>query len=523
MPNARFANVVLVRAVDGSAEAVAPVNQGALRYHTANKEWQQSSDGAPWLPLVPSFTRMFYVDAGTVVPVAQQTGSVSKPYSTIQAAITAGAAVVGGFCVWVTPGNYAENIVLPDHDNMSIVGQDAASTILSEAAPGHTISWVPAAITGPGVHRFMIEGMTIKNASAGFDTFHVDGSACPIPVTFMDTDAELRSLRIEKTGAGAAVFLRCAGRFYPRICTLLAVTAPSKALDVSNVTTLAAQTCVLNGPSTLEFDPAAGPRPATGRNAYAYLDETTDFYDVPAVPVGFRTTLKGSPIFVVDETSVVIGEAAPVVGPLAVDGGPGLLVGSAAPLHQPVVILNGTFGRAASPGSGNVTLALPPDPGLTVSFVDLSRGTFNGNVVLSRTVAPAALPPVCFGRGATFTKTAAASVSVTTVLAIVLNLDIRDCAIVQAALSTSATAGASIDRSKHFIFTAGPLGLGPNPIAIVPPFPATAAGLTGYQVSTTCNTVAIVASSVTAKTSAGFTVNTAAPGAGYDFLVSRVE
>lgn len=487
--------------------------------------------------VVPPFSRLYFVDAGTLVPPGLQDGSVSKPYSTIAAAIAAGhlALPIGiGFCVWVTPGNYAEYIVLPDHDNMSIVGQDAASTILSEPPGptpllpfGHTITWIPAAPpVGSSVHRFLLAGITVKNSTAGRDAINIDGSAVTAPATFMDTNAELRDLTIKKTAAGNCFFARCAGRFYPRNCTMLATVAPSKVFDVSNVTTLVAQTCALNGPSTLEYTAAPlVPRPGTGRNIYSYTLGTTDFFDAPGIPLGYRTTLKGAPIFFVDDSSSIFGEVVAGVG--AIDGT--ALLGFPVPLYQPVVILNGTFGRASNPGTGNITLFVPPDTGAVPFVLDLSRGIFNGTLLLSRPAA-GLLPPVCFGRGASFTRAGPGfSVTVTAMLVgTVLNLDIRDCAIIQGALSTVGGLGtSSIDRSKHFISLAAPLGPGPIVVPIVPPFPAPVPGPVpgGYTVSVTPNAGIVIAATVpsAAKLPGAFTVLPAAIGAGYDFLLSRVE
>jgi hypothetical protein len=471
---------------------------------------------------IAPFTRLFYVDAGTAIPIPLQNGSVSRPFSSIPAAIAAAALGGGNFTIYVTPGTYAGTIMLPDLDAMAIVGTNAANTIITETPGDHTIKWTPAPT--PTLHRFRLSGLTIQNSSPGFDAIHLDGTACAAPLTFLDRSARIVECRVQKLGAaaGAALWIRCAGRFYLD-STFHAVNPGQLALDVSNATTIEASGSTLNGPNSLEWN-AAFPRPGTDRNAYSFLNGTTDFYDVPVVPVGFRTTLKGAPIFVVGDTSFILGEAAPIVGPLAIDGT--ALVGFPAPLYQPVIILNGTFGRASSPGSGNISLVLPPDVGPTASVVDLSKGTFNGSVALSRVALPAGIPPVCFGRGSTFTSSAAGSVSVTTAGAIVLNLDIRDCAIIQAALAT-AGAGATIDRSKHFISLVGPLPLGPTLVPIVPPLPPPAPGPIpgGYVVSVTPNTLAVISASVPSalKTPVSFTVVAAAAGAGYDFLLSRVE
>jgi len=525
MPNARIANVVLVRAVDGSAEAVTPINEGGLRYHTANKEWQQSSDGAPWLPLVPSFTRMFYVDVGTVVPVAQQTGSVAQPFSTIQAALTHGDTTLPfgtAFAVMVTPGVYSENIVLPDHEDVSIIGVDAASCILSEAVPGHTIAWNPSAINGPNIHHFLLAGMTVNNSTGGSDALHIDGSLVFAPTTFMDTDAEIRECFLNKTGAGSGFFLRCSGEWSIRRCTLNATAAPSKTLDVQNVTQLIVQTTALRGPATLDYTTtaiaSAPARPGTGRGLYAYTDDTTDFNDAALAIVGYRTTLLGAPVFLVDESSGFVGEVSPTINPLTIDGS--ALAGSALPvLILPLIALNGTFGRPQTAGSGNVLLNIPPDVGVGVTFVDFSKGTFLGTVVINRLVAPFVFPPVLIGRRAAFFLT----VNVNSGLA-TLNLDVRDCVLVQANIAVAGAA--TIDRSSHFISAPGPLLLGANVIPIVPPFPAAAANVNcalGYQVSATPNAAIVIAGSVPPATrlAGAFTVVAAGVGAGFDFLISR--
>jgi hypothetical protein len=169
-----------------------------------------------------------------------------------------------------------------------------------------------------------------------------------------------------------------------------------------------------------------------------------------------------------------------------------------------------------------VEIVLPPDVGAALSFVDFSRGTFWGDVLVTRIAAPAAIPPLAFGRFASFQKPGAGAVTVTTAAGIVLTLDIRGCNFIQASLA-AAGLNASIDRSTHFLFVAGPLLIGPNPIAIAPPMPANAGGPNGYQVSATPNTAAAIAASITGKLGGGFTLNAAAAGGGYDLLVSRAE
>lgn len=419
-------------------------------------------------------------------------GSLLRPTQTIAAAIAIGLAVsAAGFTVRVDPGTYLENIVMPDRDGMAIEGTDAGNTILSEAAPGHTIDWTPALATGPSVHRFRLANITVTNSSAGFDALHVDGNAVPSPATFMDGAFDISQAILRKTAAGNAIFLRCMG-----VCDPIntSVIGP---VTIVNVTLWLALNCALDGVQDYTYERAL-PQPGTGRTAYSYAGT---FVGNAFGALGARLILRGHPLVIVDDESQIIG--IPGVGG-CIDAS--ALTFAAVPVTQPILELAGKYGSPLGVGAvGQVNVVLPAGAG--VAFVDVSRGQFYNGMSVTRPVVGASAP-VVLGRGASFYSPVPGSITCGTGV----SMDLRSCGLPQTALAVTGTG--TIDRSQHILLGVPTPALA-NVVAIAPPFPVST-----YQVSATPTGVA-TAVSVSAKATGSFTLNVVALGGSADVAISR--
>lgn len=91
---------------------------------TANVGDVLSWNGTSWVPVVPAgggsvapLTDVLYVDAGTLIPLIDQDGSIGKPFSTLTAGITA---VPPGGTLLVVTGNYSTESTITINKNLSI-------------------------------------------------------------------------------------------------------------------------------------------------------------------------------------------------------------------------------------------------------------------------------------------------------------------------------------------------------------------------------------------------------------------
>lgn len=131
-----------------------------LELATANQSPQlviarEIGGGFPVVPL--SLVR--YVDGGTAVPAAQQTGSIVAPFSTVQAAVDS-LGVVSTGVVFIAPGTYLENVVVVA-SAMNFIG------LTSNRLPG-TLP-VITSITKSGTNAISLQTVSVGTltASAG--------------------------------------------------------------------------------------------------------------------------------------------------------------------------------------------------------------------------------------------------------------------------------------------------------------------------------------------------------------------
>jgi hypothetical protein len=437
------------------------------------------------------------------------------PFRTITAAL---AVAIAGDTIILRPGTYTENVVMPDIDNLSIsgTGDPGATVIVQPLAGGHTIAWLPGAATGPGVHRFILRNLTVRNTSAGFNAIHIDGLAVFAPATFMDVAMRLVDVVVTKTLAGNGIFLRCMGNFFMDECVVnaLPVTGATNTLIGHNCTFIVPRTSTLIGNASLEYQFTAGPltTPGSGRSIYAFVDGT--FLGDPLGTAAGTLTLLGHPIFFLDRNSSILG-----VGVVAGDTGgvnaTALTSFGLGPVYAPVIALSGTIGSLVF--ASGVRIIFPAANIAAIPVFDGEYGIFFGNVQVSKTAAGASL---AVAREANFRS---AVVAAGVHAGPNLDLDIRGSSFVQAALVV--TAPGTIDRSIHtFIGKATP-GAGLTAIEFTPtgvpgpgnvPFPSAS-----YQVSATPNGAVTKACAVTAKLGTGFSLAKSAAGGTWDILVSR--
>lgn len=432
-----------------------------------------------------------------------QRGRIDKPFSTIQAALTA---ALAGDTLMVAPGTYAENLVIPDKDGLAIVGQDVDTTIVT-AAVGRTISWVAG--IGASVRSFRLANVTINNSDAASDAIFLDGTNVPNPLTFLEVCSFDRVI-VNKSNGGNAINATCIGRLLTLLCNIDA-SAAATGVRLRNVGRFGATSCsfaAVNGVTPLTAIDAQWERngalaiPGTGREGY---------YLANATYVLSNAVVTGQPIFSLDATSTIYGSTT-VTGTYF-----------AATAQGPVVRLNGTIGGAIDPGGGylpppvagigTLTITLPlTAAGVPKMIVDFTGGHFWGTVTLSKG-GGGTVRQLVDARHATFYAESAGNISI----GALIDLNLRKAAFAQAALVS--VGGGAADRDVITV-TGSVLALGANAITFAVPLPPSVT--TQYQpvFSPTIAAAAMVVVS-TARTAAGFTATAVGVGATGDFDIVR--
>lgn len=306
------------------------------------------------------------VDAAAVGSYSED-GSEARPFRTLQAAINA---ATPGTAIAIKPGTYSENIVMRDLDGVAIVGTSEANTILQNASPGHTFSWVPGAVAGALVNRFAMANLEIVNTDTanGSHAVHIDADAVQYPNTFCAEEFDIHTVDAEGNGAAGntVVYFRNVGRSYWTHGDItggdLYVTNPSEFI------TRQVQVGTLTAPTNFvaEYD-GNNHRNGLGRSNITIAQQSVVYGDLQ---------LKGHPIFQMDQSSLIVGNVTGVLTSFYAAGRD----------YCPILSLRGNFGLLGGPG-GSITLTFP-DPqssGAAYNYVDLSQAHILGNVSLTKT------------------------------------------------------------------------------------------------------------------------------------------
>lgn len=464
--------------------------------------------------VIPLLSFYLFVDDGTAVPVPSQTGSIDKPFSTIQAAVTAAGVIGFNVTIFVSPGTYTEYVTIPDMDNLAIIGAGADNTILiSPPAPVQsTLTWVSGAGTGLFVHRFLLQDITVT-------TTHADGTSTAIELngaanndvaatgTFLDKGVEFVRVRARTVVPGnpyeACVSLRCLGSATLTQCDFEdsgGLSGGGKTL-IQELTNLTVRCGTRMNVLDARFD-ATFLVPATLRGEYWVTDNTV----ITGQAFGTQNAvyLNGHPSFNLDESCVVDGQGAAITA--SVNGTSLTSYFSAAPAigdWMPVIGLHGTIQKG-------VQLIFPATAGgVARPIFNGDLGRFKDTFWIERTGASPITTATA--RQAAFIGTVTSNVQA--------NLDIRGSWFNQANLVSGGTTG-TIDRDHH-LFLAEPMPLAANVVAISVPFPASITS--DYQIVVTPLSGPAADPYITAKGPTVFTVNLAAfpIPAGCDLLLVR--
>lgn len=225
-------------------------------------------------------------------------GTAGRPFKSVQAAINAAAP---NTTIFIKPGAYSENIVMRDLDSVSIQGSAEQNTIITNAAPGHTFSWVPDATAGAAVNSFAMSGLTVVNTdtTGTYHAMHLDANAVVYPNTFLGDEADFNFVDVDGMGGAGktAAFFRNVGMvfwthgqvdggdLYVTNCSQFA----ARQLEVGTLTAPTNFVAEYNGNN---------PRNGLGRSNVTLAEQSIIYGDLQ---------LKGHPIWQEDTTCLVVG------------------------------------------------------------------------------------------------------------------------------------------------------------------------------------------------------------------------
>lgn len=414
-------------------------------------------------------------------------GSILAPFNSIGTAFAAVAALaIPGLTVLCAKGTYSESLIWPDVEGTSLEGI-AGETII-DAPAGDTLTWAPGA--GLAFDRMAVRNLTLRNSNAGGRCLVLDGDATAVGTItrFGRVAFTFDGVPLDKSGAGDAASFRSVGVIEVRACTMLqgpgtVVAGWTGNTTIHNCGYVAFRGAILGllGGASLDYayDDAVGPMPTGGRQGVFLLDSTA---------CNGSVTLRNTPLFVLDPTSVIYGAVLGV--------GLSTFLG---PNHAPIVILAGTVGTAALAAATTLPLPAITAGFASVPFVDLSGGTFWGAVTISSTALG---PARNYVRGQLARFNAAVSVGADT------DLDIRTAFYTQALLG--GVGNGALDRSQVG-YAAGVIAALGTPKTIIPPLPPVGAfypaGAPYVVLSEATTPVAI---GITAKLAGGFTATSPA-------------
>jgi hypothetical protein len=395
-------------------------------------------------------------------------GSFAAPFLTVQAAINAAET---NNSIYIMPGVYSENIVMRDIDGISLIGSAENNTVISDAVPGHTFSWVPGATSGALVNTFQVSNITFSNSdtTGAYYAVNIDANAVRYPDVFLGDECDFNI--VDADGAGGAgktaAYFRNAGMIY---WTHGQVDGGD--LYVTNCSQFVARQLEV-GSLLLPTNFVAE---YNGNNNYNGLGRSSITLAQQSIVYG-DLQLKGHPIFQEDATTLVAGN---VTGTLT-------SFYSSGRDYCPALLFYGQHGLLT--GGGNITLTFP-DPqtsGSAFNFVDMSKSHVLGTMSFTKTnflPATARGYAIISARG-DFDTTTTNGISFNGYIA----ADMRSAEFNQSVLH--ATGAASIDRSVVSFVQS--ISASPTTVPISPPLPTGAT----YAVSVGPSTA--VAFSVTAK------------------------
>jgi len=142
-----------------------------------------------------------YVDAENGNDLDAKVGSLTHPYATVQAAVTAAAALGAGVTkqVFIGPGTFVEDVVIPaGTTNMIIEGSGIYQTILLSADTGPTLSLTSAA-AGLAESGIVVKNMWIQKSTADA-VYAVDFDGTLRDDAFLAEPLEFKNVIIVRAG-----------------------------------------------------------------------------------------------------------------------------------------------------------------------------------------------------------------------------------------------------------------------------------------------------------------------------------
>lgn len=461
-----------------------------------------------------AFSNAIYVNA---LAPAGGDGSAARPFTLLSQAL---AVVTANTVILIAPGTYTENVVMPNVENVCIVGAGIGLTILQQSGDSDAFSWVRTGALA-ALAKFTMVDLTLRctAATAARACLRLDANLeTPIgPPGAAGFGTELfrfARVALDRSGvaAGVAAFLRRVGNLAVSGCTWAGAAGVQGLTTVTNCSNLDA---VQSTFTRLDLEYLrANPQPSGDRGTYRLGVGTRVTYASAAAPTQQGVlTLRGHPVVVADPTVVCTGNATEAallgVGLTSVAAG---ALGSAC---APVLTLPCTFGAGvALSGSGRVSLPLPAfTGGQPAPVVDMSRAVFSvvgataGHVTATAASGSSAVQNVNWQQ-ARFSMVDASGAAVAGAVQLgsttagingSIAFDARGAAWNAQTIFSAATNVGSLDRSTWLLGTFT-LVLVATVTPINPPFPASVGA--SYQVGAEVDVLQIC--SITAKAATGF-------------------
>jgi len=448
-------------------------------------------NGVEWVPgplaaaIVP-LSRELFVDAGTTVPAAAQDGSIAAPFGpdgglgAIGRALAAAVLLPPGPVVLeITAGDYAENVVLPPRDGLTLQGSGITASRIIGQPGAAALGWAPSALEGATIASFRCRDLAILGAAGQRAVEFVSSTVAP-DTLLADGAGFERVEAVAGAGAECALFSRVG---------IVALTDSSFIDDLTNVATCS----VFATFNSVEID---------------QLDLTWDQGFVGGVPgLGRGSFILGGETRVLNgitaraQTSLEVQEGCRVAAGTAVNALVGVGLSTAAGAIAPRFMLNGQH-------TGPTVLPYPDLVG-GGELCDLDRGEFQGAVTLS--VVAGATRLAARGFDALFEAAISAGDLV--------DFDIDGSSFLQASLAVAGSG--TISRSLE---TMSLLAIPPGPSSTFFPFsvPFSAVGPALVPVMSTFGPVANLAF-ISTISALGLTIDNpvAAPGTTANALVAR--
>jgi hypothetical protein len=430
----------------------------------------------------PRFSHFLFVDGGTLIAPADQTGSAAAPFSTVSAAFAAAAAIVGRVAVYVTSGEYIESVALPAKDGLGLIGAGPTTVIRAPAGPPGTaaLSWAPTAAEGAAIGSFYAANFTLETRDATHRCLDFVSSTVA-PSTMLNVEGAIFDHVTCLTPAGGLVArFTGIGRGRAYQCDWQGSTVASDCPTVFvNTSRFAFDNACLIGSLDVSWDQGVAPVNGQGRSSGILLRNT-------------------------DVTRVVTQRAQGRV--VAVEG-THLLGIAPAGLQGVGLSVNGALGPATqivqgAAVSGQVTLNYPDLTGASALCI-LRESSFESNVTLS--VAAGAVRVSANLKASRFNTVVANALS----FGNNVDADMRDSFYTKASVTVGAT-NATVDRDVHTIAGAAAGAAGANVLAVAPPFPAGVAYNATVQQATGLAAPCLVAGKLPASVTADFLLPDAA-------------